>query len=109
MTQRGRFWAVGFDRIERAEQVRADVLKLGATRDLIVLDTAVMECFPDGIVTLDGKRFLGNISSHHHSFASFIAAIALGVPPLTEARVGELTRHSRTDLDSLGIDEFFVE
>ena len=109
MTQRKRLWAVGFDRMERADEVRGEILKLGAKRDLIVFETAVAVCYPDGIVTLDGKRFLENISSRHHTIARFIAAIALGVPPLTEAGVGALTRHARSDSDSMGIDEFFVE
>src|SRR5262245_24010516 len=109
MMNRGRLWAVGFDRIERAAEVRGEVLKLGARRDLIVLDTAVAVRYPDGIVTLDGKRFLGKINSRQHTFAGFIAAIALGVPPLTEARVGALTRHATQDSEVVGIDEAFVE
>jgi uncharacterized membrane protein len=108
MTQRDRLWAVGFDRVERAAEVRADILKLGARRCLIVLDTAVAVCYPDGIVTLNGERFLGNISSRPHTLASFIAAIALGVPPLTEAVIGTRARNASPASDRIGIDETFV-
>jgi uncharacterized membrane protein len=95
--------------MERAALVRSEILKLGARRCLIVLDTAVAVCYPDGLVTLDGERFLENVSSRRHTFASFIAAIALGVPPLTEAGVGALVRNTRGARDNFGIDESFVE
>jgi uncharacterized membrane protein len=108
MTQLGRLWAVGFDRMERAAQVREEIIKLAARGCLIVLDTAVAVCYLDGIITLNGERFLGSISSRPHTFASFIAAIALGVPPLTEAGVGALERNASAASDNVGIDETFV-
>jgi len=94
--------------MERAAEVRAEILNLGARHCLIVLDTAVAVCYPDGIVTLDGERFLGNISGRPHTIASFIAAIALGVPPLTEAVVGARARNPSPVSDNVGIDETFV-
>jgi uncharacterized membrane protein len=108
MTKRGRLWAVGYDQMERAAQVREEIIKLGAQHGLVVLDTAVAVCYPDGIVTLDGERFVCNIKSRAHTFASFIAAIALGVPPLTEAGVGALVRGTRAPSDDATIDEDFV-
>src|SRR5262245_23241847 len=107
-TKRGRLWAVGFDRMERAAQVRDEVIRLGARHCLVVLDTAVVVRYHDGIVTLDGARFLGHIEFRPHTFASFIAAIALGVPPLTEAGVGALVRNTCATSDDVGIDEAFI-
>jgi len=109
MTKRGRLWAVGYNQMDRAAQVREEIIKLGSRHCLVVLDTAVAVCYPDGIVTLDGERFLGNINSRAHTFASFIAAIALGVPPLTEAGVGALVRNTSAPSEKLAIDEGFID
>src|SRR5262245_7338112 len=106
-TKPGRLWAVGFDRMERAAEMREEVLRLGARHCLVVLQTAVAVRYPDGIVTLDGERFLGSVDRHGHTFASFIAAIALGVPPLTEAAVGAVVRNAPFVLGD-GIDESFI-
>jgi uncharacterized membrane protein len=108
MTSRGRLWAIGYDRMERAAQVREEVIRLGQRHCIIVLNTAVVVRYADGIVTLDGERFLGRINLRPHTFASFIAAIALGVPPLTEAGVGALVRNTSAASDDVGIDENFV-
>src|SRR5262245_47171886 len=108
LTQPRRLWAIGFDRMERAAEVRDEVICLGAKRCLVVLDTAVVLRYPDGIVTLDGERFLGHTTNCRNTFTRFLAAFALGVPPLTEAGVGALVR-SRCDVsDDVGIDEAFI-
>ena len=107
MTKRGRLWAIGYEQVDRAAQMRDEIIKLGAQRCVVVLDTAVAVCYADGNVTLEGERFLGDINSRRHTFASFISAIALGVPPLTEAGVGALVRHKSAASDSV-IDENFV-
>jgi uncharacterized membrane protein len=108
MTKRGRLWAIGYDRMERAAQVRDEVIRLGEKHYLVVLDTAVVVRYRDGITTLDGKRFLDHISGNGHTVASCMAAIALGVPPLTEAGVGALLRNASTASDDVGIDEGFI-
>jgi uncharacterized membrane protein len=109
MTKRGRLWAVGYDEMERAAKMREEIIKLGEKHCLIVLDTAVAVCYPDGIVTVDGERFLCNINRQARTLAGFIAAIALGVPPLTEAGISELVRNTRARSDSIGIDETFID
>jgi hypothetical protein len=56
MTKRGHLWAIEYSDVGRAEQVRQEILKLGATPCLTVLDTAVVVRYPDGVATLDGGR-----------------------------------------------------
>jgi uncharacterized membrane protein len=94
--------------MERAAEVRDEVLELGARHCLVVLRTAVVVRYADGIVTLDGERFLSNVDRCGHTFASFIAAIALGVPPLTEAAVGAVVRSTSAAADEAGIDQAFI-
>src|SRR5262249_6249287 len=106
--KRGRLWAIGYDRIERATQLRDEVIRLGAEHCLVVLDTAVGVRYPHRIITLDGKRVLDPINSPRHTFASCLAAFALGVPPLTEAGVGALVRCKGAAATDVGIDEAFI-
>jgi hypothetical protein len=53
------------------------------THCLNLLDTAVAVCYPEGCVTLDGEPFVAASKFGGHTFADFLAALALGAPPLT--------------------------
>ena len=77
----GHLWAIGYEDTERAEQVRAEIARLGERRCLILLDTAVVVRYPDGSVTLDGEPFVAAAHLGGHTFASFLAGLALGAPP----------------------------
>jgi uncharacterized membrane protein len=101
MTKVGHLWAIGYDDMGRAEQVREEISRLGERRCLILLDTAVVVRYPDGSVTLDGEPFVAVTNLGGHTFASFLAGLALAAPPLTGAAVGAL-------LGGTGIDEDFV-
>jgi uncharacterized membrane protein len=54
MTTNAHLWAIGYDEVARAEQVRNEIIRLGEQHCLIVLDTAVVVRYPDGTLTLDG-------------------------------------------------------
>jgi uncharacterized membrane protein len=101
-------WAVGYDDLERAEQVRAEIGKLGETHCLILLDTAVVKRYPDGCVTLDGEPLVAAPQLARPTFASFLAGLALGAPPLTGAAVGALVGHTGGAASEVGIDDDFV-
>jgi uncharacterized membrane protein len=88
----GHLWAVGYENMERAEQVRAEVGRLSESRCLTLLDTAVAVRYPDGSVTLDGEPYVTPVNLGDHTFASFLAMLALGAPPLTGAAPGALVR-----------------
>jgi uncharacterized membrane protein len=108
MTKVGHLWAIGYDDMGRAEQVRDEITRLGERHCLILLDTAVAVRYPDGSVTLDGEPFVAAINLRGHTFASFLAGLALAAPPLTGAAVGSLVRGTGAAPAKVGIDENFV-
>jgi uncharacterized membrane protein len=108
MTVDGHLWAVGFEDMERAEQVRAEITTLGERHFLILLNTAVVVRHPDGCVTLNGEPFVAAINLTRHTFASFLAGLALGAPPLSGAAVGSLVTHTGGAASEVGIDKDFV-
>src|SRR5262245_64069010 len=92
----GHLWAIGYDDMGRAAQVRKEINRLSESHCLIVLDTAVVVRYPDGSVTLDGEPFVPVTPRRGHTLASFLAGLALGAPPLTGATVGALGRETGT-------------
>jgi uncharacterized membrane protein len=109
MTSSGHLWAVGYPDIGRAAQVRDEIATLAEKHYLILLNTAVAVRYPDGSVTLDGEPFVNaTIRLGRHSFASFLAGLALGAPPLSGPAVGTLLRATCTPSDEAGINEDFV-
>jgi uncharacterized membrane protein len=106
MKPSGHLWAVGYDDLEGAERLRAAIGRLGETHCLTLLDTAVAKHYPDGCVTLDGEPFVAAANLSGRSFASFLAGLALGAPPLTGAAVGAWA--GRTGAAGVGIDDAFI-
>jgi uncharacterized membrane protein len=108
MTKRGHLWAIGYADIGRAEQVRQEVNKLGTMHCLTVLDTAVAVRHADGTVTLDGEPLVAPIKVAGRSFAGFLAALALGAPPLTGGAAGALVKAGGGGAAEAGIDDDFI-
>jgi uncharacterized membrane protein len=108
MARGGHLWALGYDDIGRADQVRREMIKLSEKHCLILLDTAVAVRYPDGFLTLDGVPFVAPINLSGHTFASFLAGLALGAPPLTGAAVGTLMCGAGGAAAEVGIDDAFV-
>jgi uncharacterized membrane protein len=109
MTTGAHLWAVGFDDMERAEQFRAEITRLGEKHSLILLDTAVAIRYPDGIVTLNGEPFASIPYFRGHSFAGFLAGLALGAPPLTGSAAGALSRAAGGPAAEAVIGEDFIQ
>jgi uncharacterized membrane protein len=107
MSEATHLWAIGYDNSQRAEQLRAEINRLGEKHCLILLDTAVVVRYPDGILTVDGEPFVALARLGGHTLTSFLAGLALAVPPLTGAAVGALVSR-RAVLATVGIDESFV-
>jgi uncharacterized membrane protein len=87
-------WAIGYDDIARADQVRDEITELGwgagkASKYLILDDIAVVVRHPDGSFTLDRKPFpaLANILTC--TGVGFLAGLVLAAP-LTGATIGAL-------------------
>jgi uncharacterized membrane protein len=108
MTKGGYLWAVGYSDVERAEQVRHEIVRLSDKRCLILHDTAVAVRYPDGSLTLDGEPFVAPLKFGGHTFASFLAGLALGAPPLTGAAVAALVRRRGGAAAEVGIDDDFI-
>jgi len=108
MIQGGHLWAIGYGDMERAAQVRAEITRLGESRCLILRDTAVVVRYPDGSVTLNGEPLVTAPSFRSPFFASFLAGLALGAPPLTGAAACAFVRASGGTATEAGIDDDFV-
>jgi uncharacterized membrane protein len=108
MGKGGHLWAIGFGDMERAEQVRAAITRLGEKHCLVLLDTAVAMRYPDGRVTLDGTPFVHAPDFRGHTFARFLAGLALGAPPRNEAAAGVLVRATGGAANEVGIADEFV-
>jgi uncharacterized membrane protein len=106
MSKDGHLWAVGFDDVECAGQVRAEITRLGESRCLVLLNTAVVVRYPDRSLTLDGEPYVAAVKFGGHTLAGFLAGLVLGAPPLTGAAAGALVRG--TGGAEVGIDDDFI-
>jgi uncharacterized membrane protein len=101
-------WAIGYDDMDRAEQVRAEATRLGEKLRFLLLDTAVVIRYPDGIVTLNGEPVVSIPYFRGHRFAGFLAGLALGAPPLTGAAVGAWAGRTGGAASEAGLDDDFI-
>jgi uncharacterized membrane protein len=108
MNTAGHLWAVGYDDMERAEQVRAAIGKLGETHCLALLDSAVVVRYPDGCVTLDGEPLVAAVPLRGRTLVNFLAGLALGAPPLTGAAVGGWVGRNGGAAAEAGLDDDFI-
>jgi len=108
MSGRGHLWAIGYDEMNRAEQVRQEIMKLGEKHALLVFDTAVVVRYPDGSVTLDGEPLVAATHLGGRTLAGFLAGLALGAPPLTGAAVGALAGRTGSAAAEGTIDDDFI-
>jgi uncharacterized membrane protein len=109
MNRVGHLWALAFDEPGRAAQVRDEITRLGDKHALILTDVAVAVRHPDGVVTLDGEPFVAVRNPGGRTVASFLASLALAVPPLTAATAGAfLSRAGCAVSAAAGISDDFV-
>ena len=108
-------WALGYDDMERAEQVRDVISRLGggtghAGKYLILLDIAVVVRHPDGSFTFDHKPFPGVRSILGCTAVGFLAGRLVVAAPLTGAIIGALVGGAGTAASAAfaGIDDNFV-
>jgi uncharacterized membrane protein len=106
-------WAIGYDDMGRADQVRAEITELGwgagkAGKYFILEDIAVVVRHPDGSFTFDRKPFLGLANILACTGAGFLAGLVLAAP-LTGATIGALLGSAGTAAVShAGISEAFI-
>jgi uncharacterized membrane protein len=92
MGETAHLWAIGFGDMERAARVRDEIVGLAGRHCLSLDDTAVAVRYADGSTTLDGDPIYAPVKLQGHGVASWLAALALGAPPLTPAAAGSVLR-----------------
>src|SRR6266849_5743642 len=113
MTTAAHLWAIGFDDMTRADQVRDEITELGwgtgrAAKYLILLDLAVVVRHPDGSFTFDRKPFPGVANILACTGVGFLAGLVLAAP-LTGATIGALLGSAGTAATAhVGIGEDFI-
>jgi len=110
MTKPQHLWAVGYDDMERANQVREEIVRIGWVENRLILeDVAVVVWHVDGSFTLDRERFPAVANVGGCSAGGFVAVLWLGVP-LAGAAVGAMLggAGSAIGLAATGIDGDFI-
>jgi uncharacterized membrane protein len=111
MTKSGNLWAVGYDDMERANQVRDEIIRLGWDKHYLLLqDVAVVVRHPDGSFTLDRVPFPAASNVVGCSVVGFLAGLVLGAP-LVGATVGAMVGGAGSAVAvsaSAGIGDDFV-
>jgi uncharacterized membrane protein len=110
MTKSGNLWAVGYDDMERADQVRDEIIKLGWDKHYLLLsDVAVVVRHPDGSFTFDRKAFPAASNVLGCSVVGLLAGLVVGAP-ITGATIGAMVGGVGTVavLASAGIDDNFI-
>ena len=110
MTKSGNLWAIGYDNMERADQVRDEIINLGWHKHYLQLnDVAVVVRRPDGSFTFDRKAFPAASNVLGCSVVGLVAGLVVGTP-LIGAAVGAMVggAGSVAALASVGIGDDFV-
>jgi uncharacterized membrane protein len=107
----GNLWAIGYDDMERANQVRDEIVRLGWDKHYLLLDdVAVIVRHPDGSFTLNREKFPAASNIVGSSVVGFLAGLVVGAP-MTGATIGAMVGGvgSVAVLASAGIGEDFVK
>ena len=113
MTTTAHLWAIGYDDMARADQVRDEITQLAwgagkAARYLILEDIAVVVRHSDGTFTFDRKSFQGLANILACTGVGFLAGLVLATP-LTGATIGALLGSAGTAAASrAGISVDFI-
>jgi len=110
MTKSEHLWAIGYDDMGRAEQVRDEIIRLGwDTHYMILLDIAVVVRHPDGSFTCNREPVPAVANILGCTAIGFLAGLVL-LAPLTGAAVGALLGGAGTaaSVAAVGIGDDFV-
>jgi len=112
MTKSGHLWAVGYDDIGRANQVRDEIIRLGWEEHYLLLDDiAVVVRHSDGSFTVDRDTFPAASNIVGMSVVGFLAGLVVGAP-LPGAIIGAMVGGGGSAVAaavSVGIDEAFIK
>src|SRR5262247_24050 len=110
MANSNHLWAVGYDDMERANQVRDEIINLGWNKQYLELDdVAVVVRHPDGSFTFDRKAFPAASNVLGCSLVGLLAGLVVGAP-ITGATIGAMVggAGAAAILASAGIGDDFV-
>ena len=109
MTKSGNLWAVGYDDMGRANQIRDEIVSLGWHKHYLLLnDVAVVVRHPDGSFTLNREPFPAASNVVGCSVVGFLAGLVLGAP-LTGTTIGAMVGGAGTAVSaSVGIGDDFI-
>ena len=111
MTKSGNLWAVGYDDMGRANQVRDEIISLGWDKHYLLLnDVAVVVRHSDGSFTLDREAFPAASNVMGCSVVGFLAGLVLGAP-LVGASIGAVVGGAGAAVAvsaSVGIGDDFI-
>ncbi len=109
MTKSGNLWAIGYDDMERANQVRDEIVSLGWNKHYLLLDdVAVVVRHPDGSFMLHREAFPSASNVLGSSVVGFLAGLVLGAP-LVGATIGAMVGGVGSAVSaSVGIGDDFI-
>jgi uncharacterized membrane protein len=111
MTKSGNLWAIGYDDMGRANQIRDEIINLGWDKHYLLLnDVAVVVRHPDGSFTLNREKFPAAANILGCSVVGFLAGLVVGVP-ITGATIGAMVGGAGTAVAvsaSVGIGDDFI-
>jgi uncharacterized membrane protein len=111
MKKSANLWAVGYDDMKRAKQVRDEIISLGWDKHYLMLDdVAVVVRHPDGSFTLNREKFPAAANIVGLSVVGFLAGLVVGAP-ITGAAIGAMVGGVGTTAavsTSVGIGDDFV-
>ena len=111
MAKSGHLWAVGYDNIERANQVREEIISLAWDKHYLILqDIATVVRNPDGSFTLNREPFPTATNVVGCSVVGLLAGLVVGAP-ITGATIGAMVggTGSVAVLASAGIGDDFIK
>jgi uncharacterized membrane protein len=114
MTTTAHLWAIGYDDVGRADQIRNKITRLAwgpgqADEYMVLSDVAVVVRHEDGTFTVDRELFPGVANILTCTTAGFLAGLVLAAP-LTGATIGALLGSAGTAVAThAGISEDFVQ
>jgi uncharacterized membrane protein len=112
MTKSGNLWAIGYDDMERANQVRDEIIGLGWDKHYLILDDiAVVVRHPDGSFTLNREKLSAATNIVGSSVVGFLAGLVIG-GPITGALIGALVGSVASTVavaTSVGIGDDFIK
>jgi uncharacterized membrane protein len=109
MSKYANLWAIEFESTARAAQIRDEIAMLGREKHYLeLLDVALAVRYADGSLTLNGVAFpiVPNIIGS--SPASFLAGLALWIPPMSGPAVEAVLGEFGACAVSAGISDDFV-